>query len=303
MRTKLHSQRKADTRLAVVMIGRHIAYGKDSSPQPAPDPAIGQAAIKQAELGQSWLDLANKQFDIGNQRQQATDDLTNKVVNQQMDLENQSNQWATADRARYLGTFQPLQDQFIDQAKQYGTQAGQEQAASSAAADAQTSAAIQQGTQARSMSAMGINPNSGRFQGTQAVSNMNQALGIAGAKNTARVAAKQQGMAMLGDAVNMGNGLPSTTASYAGLGLNAGNAAVGNNASANQNFFATNGIMGQGYNGAMSGFGSQANILSGLYGQQLNAWSAQQQANATTSAGLGQGLGSLVGSGIGMYAL
>jgi len=55
--------------------------------------------------------------------------------------------------------------------------------------------------------------------------------------------------------------------------------------------------MNQGFSGAMQGYSNQGNILNNLYGNQVNAWSAQQQANAASAAGTGQLFGSVIGAG------
>ena len=40
------------------------------------------------------------------------------------------------------------------------------------------------------------------------------------------------------------------------------------------------------------------NMLNTLYGNQVQAWAAEQQANATSSAGIGSMVGTIAGSGI-----
>jgi len=55
--------------------------------------------------------------------------------------------------------------------------------------------------------------------------------------------------------------------------------------------------MNQGFSGAMQGYSNQGNILNNLYGNQVQAWSAQQQANAASAAGTGSLFGSVIGAG------
>lgn len=57
-------------------------------------------------------------------------------------------------------------------------------------------------------------------------------------------------------------------------------------------------IMGQGYQAAMQGYGSQASILNQQYANQLNAWQAKEQANASATGGLFGGIGSIAGMGL-----
>ena len=291
--------RKLAVEIAVREIGRHIAFGGKGGggSAPSPDPQIGQAALMNAQLGEDWLDFAREQFTAGNIRQEDMDALTTAVIDQQLATAEQQQQWATEDRARYKDTFQPLEDEFIQEAKDYASPERQERLAAEAKADVMSSADMQRQITQRQMASMGLNPNSGRFQGVTRSGDLNTALASAGAQNNARNAVRDKGLALKADAINMGRGLPSQASTAAGLGLNAGNAAVGNQMQANQNFYANNGVMERGFSGAMQGYANQGNILSNLYGNQVQAWSAQQQANAASSAGTGQLFGSVLGAG------
>ena len=291
--------RKLATQIRVREIGRNIAFGGKGGgggSAPSPDPQIGAAAMMNAQLGEEWLDFAEEQFAAGNIRQEEMDSLTNQVIEQQLSTQAQQAGWATEDRARYTGVYQPLEDEFIQEAKDYASVDRQEKAAAEAKADVMSASEQQKAITQRQMASMGINPNSGRFQAVTRAGDVNTALASAGAQNNARTMIRDKGLALKADAINMGKGLPSQSASAAGLGLNAGNMAVGNQQTANQNFYANQGVMERGFGGAMQGYSNQGNILNNLYGNQVNAWSAQQQANAASSAGTGQMVGSLVGT-------
>lgn len=268
---------------------------------PAPDPQVGAAALKNAQLGEDWLNFAKEQFAAGNVRQDEMDELSNKVIEQQLSTQDRSNQWALEDRTRYKDVFQPLQDEFIETAKTYDSPERQAQMAAEAKADVLKSADTQQQINQRQMASMGINPASGRFAGITRATDLNTALASAGAQNNARTMVRDKAIALKADAINVGAGLPSQSAAASGLGLTAGNSAVGNQGATNQNYYANRGVMTSGFGGAMQGYANQGNILNNLYGNQVNAWSAQQQANATSSAGVGQMVGSLAGAGASIY--
>lgn len=288
-----------DRMIAVIEIGRNICFGgKGGGSAPTPDPLIGEAAMKNAELGEDWLRFAREQFNVGNIRQEELDALTESVIKQQMATQDETNAWAREDRTRTKEVFQPLQDEFIQAAREYDTPEKQAQAAAEARADVVKSMGLQSQANSRQMARMGINPNSGRFQEQNRLDNLNTALASAGAQNAARTQVRDKALALKGDAINIGSGLPSSAAAAYGLGMNAGNSATGNAVQANGNWRANVGIVGQGMHGAMQGYANQGNILNSLYGNQVNAWAAQQQANSTSAAGLGQ----LIGTGIGAYA-
>lgn len=268
-------------------------YGKGGGSAPAPDPAIGEAAKDNVALGKDWLAFAREQFAEGNKRQEVTDALNTKVVNQQLDTQTQANTWAQEDRNRTKTVFQPMEDQFVQTAQNYATPAKQEEAAAAARADVQAADALQRQSSARAMAANGVSPDSGRFAGITRAQDMNTALASAGAANNARQVVRDKGLALTADAINMGKGLASSTAAAYGVGTNAGNSAVGNNASANQSFYANTGVMGNGFQSAIGANNSAGSILNNLYGNQLQGWAAQQQANATSAAGLGSMVGQL----------
>lgn len=268
---------------------------------PAPDPQIGQAAIMNAQVGKEWLDFAKEQFQVGNVRQEEMDELTGKVITQQLGTQDQQNKWALEDRTRYKEVFQPLQDEFIDTAKTYDSPERQAEVAAEAKADVLKAADTQQQINQRTMASMGLSPASGRFQGIDRADKLNTALASAGTQNSARTALRDKAIALKADVINMGQGLPSQSATAAGLGLTAGNSVTGNSNQAMGSWRANVGIMGQGFGGAMQGYSNQATILNNLYSNQLQAWQTQQQANATSAAGMGSAIGTIAGAGISVF--
>lgn len=295
---RMLNKKGLDKHLALISLGRNICFKKDSAPPPAPDPQIGQAAKANVQLGKDWLAFAKEQFAEGNVRQAATDALNTKVINQQLATQDQANTWAKEDRARTKSVFQPLEDKFIQTANEYASPERQEQAAADAAAGIQIASSQQRQANQRQMASMGVNPDSGRFAGIERATDLNTALASAGSQNNARQVIRDKGLALTADAINLGKGLPSSTAAAYGIGTNSGNSAVANNASGNANFYANQGIMNTGFGGNINANNSAGSMLNNLYGSQVNAWATQQQANATSAAGIGSFLGTIGGAGI-----
>lgn len=274
---------------------KYLLFKKGGGSAPSPDPNIGIAAREEIQLGRQWLDFAKEQFKVGNERQEDLDALNKRVIEQALESQSRTDEWAAKDRQRYESVFQPLQDEFIETARQYDTPEKQEQMAAEARADVAQAARQAQEANTRAMASMGINPNSGRFQGISRAQDTVSALASAGAANNARQAVRDRALALKADAINLGNGLPAQAASSVGLGLNAGSAAAGTALGGEGNWRGNIGIMNQGYAGAMQGIGTGANILNQQYQNQLNAWSAQQQANASGFGGLMSGIGTFAG--------
>ncbi|WP_034473870.1 hypothetical protein, partial [Caballeronia zhejiangensis] len=269
-----------------------------SASAPEADPKIGEAAMMEAQTGQDMLQYARDTYADYAKRQDATDALNAKVANAQLDSMNSNNAWAAHLQDRQTNTFEPLQDQYIQEAQNYDTPEKQEAAAAQAKADVMSSAATNNAANARSMASMGINPNSGRWAGTQRSADLSTSVAAAGAMNGARQSVKDKAEAMRVNAINMGNGIAANATAASGTATTAGNSAVGNNQSGNNAFIAGTGIMNTGFNGAMSGYQGQAGALNSQYGTQVQAWGLGQQAQASSSAGMGNLIGTVAGAGI-----
>lgn len=262
---------------------------------PAPDPQIGQAALENAQTGQDWLSFAKQAYGTQTQRQQPIDALSQQVTQQALNAATQQQGWATEAHNRQVNTFQPLQDQYIQQATSYDTPAKEQEAAATAKADVTANAAAQQAAADRQMTAMGVTPNSGRFAGITRSGNLNTAVAAAGAENAARQQVQATGLGLEANAINMGNGLPAQASAAAQLGLAAGTGAANVTNAANNEMLSAYPIMGQGYAGAMQGYSNQANILQNQYNSQLQEWEFQQQQQAAESQSIMSGIGSLAG--------
>ncbi len=269
--------------------------GGSSSSAPSPDPQIGRAAIMQAQTGQDYLDFAREQFGVANDRQAEQDRIANQVTRQQMAASQQASDWAKEDRARYNEVFKPLQDDFIDKAKNWDSPERQAKMAAEAKADVLNNAAQEQQASERRMAAMGVDPTSGRYAGVDRSGDLATTLAAAGAENTARDNVRKEAIAMQGDAINLGSGLAVNPASSLGLGVSAGSAAAGTTAANNAQRTGNASIMGAGFQSAMQGYGQQANILQNQYNSQLNAWSQQNASNAANASGTMGAVGSIAG--------
>lgn len=220
--------------------------GKKGGSAPSADPRVGDAAMKSAETGEKYLSFMQGQADV-------------------------ANQWAGEDRARYQGTFQPLEDAYIAEAGAYASPERKAVAATEAVADVRQQATIARGSMDRRLAATGVMPGSGRAMETASHDAMSEGLAAAGAANNARRTVEATGEAMKANAINLGKGLAVNPATSLGLANQAGSA---------------------GFNGQMSGYGQQGQMLNMQFGQQMDAYNAK----SAQSAGLGQAVGSIIGA-------
>lgn len=276
--------------------------GKESGDAPTPDPNIKKAANAQAATGNAWLNFANDAYATAQERQTGIDATAGTVSSAALGAQDTALTNAATDRARYENTFVPLQDQIISDAKNYDTPEAQAAAAAAAGADTQSAIAGQQAATERQQASMGVNPNSGRFQGIQRAQGLNSALAVAGAKNDARETTRNTGFAMRMGAAGLGANLPQQSMAGTQLGLGAGQAATSALTQANQQFLTSTAIPMQGYSGQMQGYAGQAATLGNLYNSQVSAYNAQQQADAAATSGLFEGLGMLGGAALTKYS-
>lgn len=322
---------------------------KGGGAAPEPDSKIADSAVRQAELGEEWLKFSKEQFAISQDRQAEIDALTKSIAEQQLklaqdqsaytrtqtdrqlalaeeqlginrsiaDKQLETAEWqegiARADRQRYEDVYRPVEDQFIDEASNYGSQERQDEAAAAAMADVRTAAATSRAGAMREAASLGINPNSGRWAGIDRAGELGTSLAAAGAANNARTMVRDKGLSLKADIANLGRGVSSQAlqtaqaatgtqnsalnASNAGaqIGIGASNTAIGNRGAAaagesnalatglsgalnaNSQFLGSTGIVGAGYSGAAAGYGNQANTLAGLYNAEMARWQNQEQ--------------------------
>lgn len=179
-------------------------------------------------------------------------------------LESMSTQTALAkDYAAYQqGTFRPLEQGIVADARGYDTPDRREAEAGKAIGDVSQQFSAGRDEQNRNMARYGINPADGKFAATNNQMMMQEALAKSFAGNKARTQVETVGQARKMDAANLGRNLPSNQATSAGLALTAGNNAAANG-TLSGNIAAQGGqIMTGGYAGAQSGLAGAA----GTYG-------------------------------------
>ena len=170
--------------------------GKKGGNAPSPDPNIGIAALRSAELGEEYLGFMREQAAV-------------------------TNEWADQDRTRERSIFQPLQDQYIKEAStgpDYGKVESDVYRATSETTQRFDAA---QGQQDRRLASMGVDPRSGRFDAASRGSELAEAAATAGAANSTRLASRTQAEAKndaeKANAINMGSGLAVNPATSMGL--------------------------------------------------------------------------------------
>jgi len=247
--------------------------------------ASNESQKRMSELGQAQLDFAKEQYETNNPLMQDIARKQGLMMDQQME---QGKDYYDYNKS----TFRPLEQGLVADAQAFDTDAMRNQLATKAAADAGLAFNQQNQANERRMASMGVNPNSGRFQGMAQQSGLMQAGARAGAMTGARERAQNTGYARKLDAVGLGRGLSNAAAgAYAGAN-SAGNSAVGNMGVAGNAYMSG---MGQGSATTGSGYNMQ---IGGL-GQALNQQTSYAMNQADNSF-MGS-LGAIAGAGVSAY--
>lgn len=267
-----------------------------SKKPPKPDPAIGEAARANAELGKQQFELAKEQLAWEKERAAQQDPLIQKIVNQQIEAgetnaARSESQWQT-----YRDLFAPMEERMVRDAE--GFDSAERKARMAAEAGADVTRAYQGATDQnqRAMERMGVNPNSGRFQALTREAGLAQARDTAGAMNKARRDTELQGMAMRQNAAQFGRNMPTTGIAADAAALQAGNSATSNIAGQSNIRNANLAAAGNWFGQAAGANTSAGNLMLGQHRNQIDAWAQNEQNKANSLAGLG----SLAGMGMTM---
>jgi hypothetical protein len=277
--------------------------GKGGGGAPAPDPNIGAAQLKLAEISEEYL--RQWKMEVWPMLKETTLKQDIRADEQfALDKEMQMKQIKAADTAmeEYITKGTPLRSELYKQALEAGGESDVNRMGALAMGDVKSQFGIQSDANRRQMKAYGIDPTSGRYQGQERTAGVMEAATSAAAQTKARDAAIQLGWAKKMDAAALAQGQFGNQASSTGLALSAGAQALGAGQTTMANAGAMGSSMNQAYGGAMQGWGQVGQLGVQKYNADVNAYNATQAAGGASSAGLGAGIGALAGAGIKAYA-
>ncbi len=260
---------------------------KSGGDAPSPDPQIGQAALKNAQLGQDAFDFFKQEYINAKPAQDKLNALAAEVQQQLAESGKLNNEYSKEYYNYMTDVFRPLEKSIVDNANNYDTAGRREQEAALGLADVTQTFDAQRAKTNRSNERMGINPNSGNAQAVNAQIDVAEAVAGANAMNKGRKNAETMGNAMKMDAASLGRNLPSNQATSQQIANSSATGAVNTGLSAMGNDRAQTGLMQSGFTNAMQGYNNQANILTNQYQAESQAFNQQQANNAQGWAGLG----------------
>lgn len=266
----------------------------------ASNDAATRSAQLQYDLGKESLDFQKDYYNNTLKPMQEKDAaLREKLTNATLDTMGKQQQFADSQNEFYKTTFQPVEKQMVDEAKNYDSDTNVQRRMGIASANVNQQFSNAQQQSARSLARYGVNPNSSAFATTNAALTNAQALGSAGAQTGAAFDTMDKGIALRAGAANFGRNMPNTAASYYAGGNQSAGVAGGTSAQGVATGISAVSPMSTGYGQAMNGIASSAEILNNSFKNNMSMYNTQMQG----IGGMFSGIGSMASSKIGQQGL
>lgn len=221
------------------------------------------------------LDQMQQQVDIGKD----TYELSREAQNFQLGLSKKYDD-------RFWQRQAPLEDQIVDEARDFDTPAERERLAGTARADVEQAFGGVRAQQRREMGRMGLNPSDPKYFAMNRELDSSQALATASAMNKTREAARQMGWAKRMDAAALGRGLPGFSGDSSRVAMGWGGQGMDAGGMGMRGATAALGGMNQTAQGAGANYAGAGNT----YGTVLGV---QQKAAGEKNSMLGSGIGAV----------
>lgn len=226
---------------------------------------------EQARIGREQLQFAKDRAARLDPKLQEGLDLQSGIASDARARANEMGARGTEQYNRYKSTFAPIEDKMASDAMNFDSPAQMDRAAQVAGADVTRSYGDARAGTGRSLSRMGVNPNSGRAIRSMSDLGLSEAAANAGAQTGARERTRTQGIALRADAANYGKSLPMPSATPdSSLALAGAQGLVSSAGTAIQAPLAAANTAQPWFTGASSSIGTSGNLALGEYGQRLS---------------------------------
>ena len=263
------------------------------------------AAMASAQAADQAYALGEQQFQWSKQVWEQEQPLIDASEQAQIDLSNQEAASLTQSQDEskqqwdeYLSTYQPLEEQYTQQAENWASPQAIAQARGEAMADVGEQGMAGINTAAETLRSYGVNPASPKYASLYTSTQPMLGAAEAAAGTTAAQNLRLQGMGLESGAINTGRGLVNSTGQLTQVGTGAASSAGGlasGAAGTSQNNLAGTavgaGATSELFNAGTNAMNSYVGAVNGY--NQSNA--AFAQANASEMAGFGQAIGGIAG--------
>lgn len=261
------------------------------------------AAPDYTPIAQADENIANQQFQLGQQQLQWSQSQFNDVWPFAQDYLKQQDAASAAETATakqqqqfYNTTYQPIETQFANQATSYNSPQRASQAAGNAEADVASSFDANRSAAQSNLESYGIDPSQTRFGALDLGTRISQAAATAAAGTQSHLNTEATGLALEGEAINVGRGYAGNVAGAYNTATNSGSSGIN---IANNTTATGSNTMTQA--GTATGLGLNANAgATGALSTGFSNSLAGTQFNGNMAANTSAGIGSLVGGALGV---
>jgi hypothetical protein len=270
--------------------------GKGSAP-PAPD--YGPLIASSTQAAQIAGQTSREQLDWAKQQYADQAPITKQYMQSMIDSSNQNIQNAKEAQARLQQTYYPIENQFAAQAQGYNDPARASQRSAAAQADVATAMGTQRQAALQSLEGYGIDPSQTRYGALDLGTRISQAAAQANAGTQSRNQSEATGLALEGEAINIGRGYPGQVAQAYGTATQAGNAGIASGLNTSSTYGNMMGSPTQWAGIQSSNLAGAGNLMNQGFQNQMAGFNA----NAAIAQNQASGIGSLLGAGIGAGAI
>lgn len=217
--------------------------------------------------------------------------VSNIVIDKALGEMDKQIQDAGEARQRYKTIYQPLEEQAAYDAQSYSTPDRQEFEAGKAEADVAAQFEQARNTAQQRLESFGVDPSQTRSQALDLGTRVAEAAAQASAGNQARQNTEAIGRQLRSEAINTGRGYPAEISGSTAGGSQSGNQAVNTGLATTASGAQTMGTAPMWQQIGNQGVGAWGNLLNTQFGNQLDAWKADQ----SSSSGIGSALGAIGG--------
>lgn len=274
--------------------GMTLEGGKGGSSAPSPDPNIGIAQRELSALAKTqWDKFSTDIYPELLRQSKVQEDRANAQFEQDKKISDFNFDQSQKAYQRYEQGAIPAMEKLKADADNYNDEGYREQLAQQAKGDLEAQFANQRQQTSMRNQAYGIDPTSGVSQGMNNANDVAQAAIMANAVNQTRQAAKDVGLQKQANIYNMYAGLPAQGNANTALTLNANQSGLAAGQTAFGNYSSAGASLGSAAGTAMQGWNSVGQLGVSKYNADVSKYNAEQQASASSSAGLGSMVGAL----------
>jgi hypothetical protein len=197
--------------------------GKGSAP---PSPDYTPIAASNLEAAQVQQQTSREQLDWAKQQYADQAPYTKAVMQQMLDTGTANTQAAAAAQKRLEDVYYPIENKFAQTAQDYNTPARADQRSAAAQADVANAFSGQRQAALQSLEGYGIDPSQTRYGALDLGTRISQAAAQASAGTNSRLQSEATGLALQGEAINIGRGYPGQVAGAYSTAIGAGQQGV-----------------------------------------------------------------------------